>query len=432
MTDVTKKRSVAKKRRKNAYKSAYKLHVYLTAYLKEGGGGSWSKVLLDRKDYPCETSISGKSLSDVPCLIKPGLACLESESRRNIWFNHVEETHILSSTASSLPDSESDCIDVNAWSDQPNESVADSFKYGVNIWFNQVLLNGLDFAEKSVNLENILYFHKNLSWCDDTVFPFPINVPIPRTINGAEYTIENVKDLVMKELINNNLMDFYGSLLKTLPQAIPTFFINSSYPKRCHDNLANEIKSFKKKMFQIIFMNFVGTLGNKVDFNTTEISATHFTFCVYQSWNHSVVYCDSLGWSMPESLPGIIQYTLQNLSLDENPKYKYGHVPNKVEDFSNSPHVCQAKCSQYMPLQVCNEICGVAVIISFVIATLDPVLFKAMVFNEKHENVEKLRYLHEISDFNDQLRLVLIDWLVSYNIDLRQIFKASLSSTQPL
>ena len=103
--------------------------------------------------------------------------------------------------------------------------------------------------------------------------------------------------------------------------------------------------------------------------------------------NKKFLYCDSLGWPVPDDLRQMISPILRSLQeltgrrlpvpCARNPVIiRSAHVPRKVNE--RGQHECTNECLVNFPLQTCHEICGPIAILTAAICVLFPELWRSL------------------------------------------------------
>ena len=146
------------------------------------------------------------------------------------------------------------------------------------------------------------------------------------------------------------------------------------------------------------------TEGNEV------LAADHYVMLVFDSDFQTVTYCDSKGWKAPPDISNLI-LSVSETFFDQQQfcNFNYAHSPSNSANIENT-HICTEVCSKYYPLQTCGTICGVAVLISAVIAVLDIDCFRKL-FATAEIAQNKFEHLRDISKYSAFYRSVLLKWL---------------------
>ncbi|XP_076437041.1 uncharacterized protein LOC143276435 [Babylonia areolata] len=124
-----------------------------------------------------------------------------------------------------------------------------------------------------------------------------------------------------------------------------------------------------------------------------------------------IMYCDSLGWEVPEDLlqwlaPYTGAFGIENL---DKPKVIVMHPPSP----SGDQHKCTKKCRNY-PLQICSNVCGVIAGVCAVLAATDEPYFRKLTGPKADDGI----FLKHPSRYERFLRRVLIRWFMTKDLDV--------------
>ena len=197
-------------------------------------------------------------------------------------------------------------------------------------------------------------------------------------------------------------------ILNSTQQKAVNLVWNFSTPK--------DLKRLKDKMGENVErVNFVVNVGKNADgsvfISSDKKSGNHWVLVSVDvsSSPFYVLYCDSLGWECPQNLLNYLTDFLQASGFFLNPiVLNVMHKPTPV----GHPQ-CTAECRNY-PLQKCSNVCGLVALMSTVISTLDPKLFKVLTGPCSGSKL----FLHEPTKFEKYLRRVLICWFTTGNVDI--------------
>ena len=172
---------------------------------------------------------------------------------------------------------------------------------------------------------------------------------------------------------------------------------------------------------KILFALTVGQYNDETYVGNTVVgkkvvSGCHFSMGVYYTEQNILLYGDSQGWPIPES---VVQNMHQLLTCIVGRQKSLVttlstcHVPRKRDII----HSCNKDCWRYYPLQTCTHICGVSAIISMCLAASpdDSVLSLKGTPEEVGKGFD---YLKTISNYSDFLRLIVVQWLINKKIDI--------------
>ena len=172
---------------------------------------------------------------------------------------------------------------------------------------------------------------------------------------------------------------------------------------------------------KIIFAINLGKLNGKTYLGNTMIgnklvSGCHFAMGVYYAEQNEWFYGDSQGWLLPENVVGDLQQLISVVYGSEtshNTVFSMCHTPQKNEIF----HSCSKECWKHYPLQTCSHICGISVIISMCLAACPDDSFLSLKGGPE-QATEGFAYIRRISDYNEFLCLVVMQWLLTGKVDI--------------
>ena len=195
-----------------------------------------------------------------------------------------------------------------------------------------------------------------------------------------------------------------------------------------HYNFVMNISDVAKKIRvrnvmpkKIIFAVNVGKRNESTYVGNTKVEGKvvrgcHFSMGVYYTEENQLVYGDSLGWPIPDS---VIQTFNQLLSLlfgvhiSKATAFSYCHSPQE----NQSGHSCFKGCWKHYPLQTCTHICGVSAIVSMCLAASADKSFLSLKGSPEQVDMG-YNYLKKISYYSDFVRLIVMQWLLNSEIDV--------------
>eukprot|EP00112_Aurelia_sp_Birch-Aquarium-sp1_P013996 Seg2997.2 transcript_id=Seg2997.2/GoldUCD/mRNA.D3Y31 product="HMG domain-containing protein 3" protein_id=Seg2997.2/GoldUCD/D3Y31 len=153
-------------------------------------------------------------------------------------------------------------------------------------------------------------------------------------------------------------------------------------------------------------------------------NGTHYAVGVYYFKENVLYYGDSLGWPIPlQFRETFLSYltllrdrtTANNCHISAMHAEQDGSRPS-----SSAMHHCNPDCWVYYPLQDDGHICGVAAIFMLCLAAFGDSEFLAL---RGLPNVHKshFRYVKNISQYSDFLRLTIIGWLMDFEVNLTTV-----------
>ena len=263
------------------------------------------------------------------------------------------------------------------------------------------------------------------------------------TKNGSSHVCKKtnlavceLKTLVSERWLSDAIISQMTDIIKS--QSTDECFI--CYLNNYNSNkTAKELSGYKKLPRVVVLAMNVGKVEEEVYFSgisfdkitsqaieahtdsSNLLSGQHFSLAVYYVDKNECIYADSLGWSFPKGLEEKLRQVKVEIFGDESdtPIY-YCHPP---DEHRNNIKSCGFTCNTKFPIQSCSVICGALVSIFMALASFHPDLFYNFCRSRKvTSDMQKIQYLHHISDYNNELRFVLIDWLMKQNIETQMLF----------
>ncbi|KAK7082873.1 hypothetical protein SK128_026661 [Halocaridina rubra] len=158
------------------------------------------------------------------------------------------------------------------------------------------------------------------------------------------------------------------------------------------------------------------------EYGETEITefvdndSCHYTLAVYDFESLTLIYADTLGWSVPEEFVSSLKSLLASLDYPSVFHTILCHSPNNLDI-----HACVKSCSPLYPLQTSSVTSCLAVIVCMVIASVHFDTFLTLAMGvQTHEN-SYFHYLQDISDHSKFLRLIIGSWIANDCINLNYI-----------
>ncbi len=173
--------------------------------------------------------------------------------------------------------------------------------------------------------------------------------------------------------------------------------------------------SMSQSINQIVFILHVGwskdTCSTFLSDNCRK--GNHFTLAVYSMDTRRLIYGDTLGWPIPEEFV----CTINNIATLFNEPAPHITICHTHEFDSNT---CNLSCSKFYPVQTCNDVCGVAVIVMCSLATYSRKNFINLAVG--CENNGRLCHIKFISEWSGFLRYIICQWIVRDSIDITEIY----------
>nr|XP_047127553.1 uncharacterized protein LOC124808476 [Hydra vulgaris] len=233
----------------------------------------------------------------------------------------------------------------------------------------------------------------------------------------------------------------YGMNPNTLSELCCTKWLSSDHMLQ-FSSILNSIQSHSK----VIYFNFIGNIehyvsritaipeklifilnvggNNEKTFSGTDLNpGSHWIFAVYNSTKGNFYYCDSMGWSVPDDFLFKVKLLIRKLYLiNKSFDIIYCHDPRTHR---NGNKKCSSLCRENYPMQTCGNICGVITIIICAISCLQYDYFNHILCKAEIENNSYI-FLKEPTKYSKFLRLVLMSWLISKEINLDFIFPTTI------
>ena len=252
------------------------------------------------------------------------------------------------------------------------------------------------------------------------------NKPGNEKCNDVEISVDNLKQLVASRWINSEILDRFVAIINL--QSSETYALSLSIGRDASQVAAKLARTFKKKWpdslpKKIVFYVNVVNVNNITYLDYANIdgvyyAGNHFATCVYYFESDTLFYGDSLGYPFPVGLEGIFKDILALVGSKERAercKIKSMHCTSLGTDTNG--HVCNNKCWSYFPLQKDSTICGIATLMCMALAAFDDASFFSL-RGLPSKRFSHFRYIKDVSQYNDFLRLTAAKWLFSSYIDL--------------
>ena len=142
----------------------------------------------------------------------------------------------------------------------------------------------------------------------------------------------------------------------------------------------------------------------------------HWTVCNVDAVSKAITYGDSLGWSVPHNLHGVVGDFVAAIFGEDATEYNLVccHDARKTTD---TGHVCGRTCSKLYPLQTCSNVCGVVAVAMSAIACHSPALFACITSQGSGTGVGDVPHLSKPATYSKYLRRVLMVWFAQRRVD---------------
>ena len=197
-------------------------------------------------------------------------------------------------------------------------------------------------------------------------------------------------------------------------------FVERTLKKRTEDGVAVPIK--------VAFVINVGKNPDGSCFIGSDLKqGNHWSTCIYDCSDNTLIYGDSLGWSTPAGLEKVNNY-LDAIYPDRNntkPCLKECH-DSSLTDLSGRHKCDPSLCCSLFPLQTCSNICGVVALVVVAICCLNPTVYEILTSVQLHKR--PYIFLQEPSKYNKYLRLCLLSWFSEENINIDYVVPNTLEN----
>ena len=252
------------------------------------------------------------------------------------------------------------------------------------------------------------------------------NKPGNEKCNDVKISVDNLKQLVASRWINSEILDRFVAIINL--QSSETYALSLSIGRDASQVAAKLARTFKKKWpdslpkKMVFYVNVVNvnniTYLDYANIDGVLLPGNHFATCVYYFESDTLFYGDSLGYPFPVSLEGIFKDILALVGSKERAercKIKSIHCTSLGTNASG--HVCNNKCWSHFPLQTDSTICGIATLMCMALAAFDDASFFSL-RGLPSNRFSHFRYIKDVSQYNDFLRLTAAKWLFTGYIDL--------------
>ncbi|KAK6175289.1 hypothetical protein SNE40_013782 [Patella caerulea] len=292
----------------------------------------------------------------------------------------------------------------------------------------------------NINLEQVVEF-KNILQNNPNSFK-------PKIPGNYQLPVSELNTLLCDRWLSDSVIDKIIELLKDcISDSDYVGYLNSIHDLK---NTGSRLYTKHPNITKFVFVLCVKSLthsstgetitylaGKDINIDTGEqiINGNHFSFCVYDVVINKVIYIDTLGLALPDSLmfnlnnfiSGYNSSLLDNLSMAE---IQIAHSPN----LNGHPHnACEEMCYLY-PKQSCGSVCGPSVILGITVLLLRQDIFKFLLSttyqqaNDINITNEVQAFKHFIPDFSlhsKSIRFAIISWLITGHININNILQKS-------
>ncbi len=210
-------------------------------------------------------------------------------------------------------------------------------------------------------------------------------------------------------------------LMKTLnmPQSDTYFvYLNNDVCKN------PKTKPFEKLSKICMAMNVGKDIRGNTFLGTYNRPGNHWTLCHVDTIEKKILYGDSLGWKVPDSLLDTLADYIKAVNIDDS--IEHYNISILHDPTGKCPktgaHKCNQKCAQNYPLQTCSDVCGIVVMAMAAIACHRTGYFMNLttVYPTTSESLPT-SYLTNPTRFSKYLRLVMGCWIARNEVKLSNI-----------
>lgn len=140
-------------------------------------------------------------------------------------------------------------------------------------------------------------------------------------------------------------------------------------------------------------------------------SGCHWTLATVDLQQHKIVYCDSLGWTVPYNLIEKCQALFDISDVSKNVTWQI--IPAHTPNTSCAAHVCTDTCLTY-PLQKCGNICGAITLVVAVISVKKETIFRHLIGPKSTKTL-----LHQPTKYGQYLRRQIVKWCATGDVNVR-------------
>jgi len=249
------------------------------------------------------------------------------------------------------------------------------------------------------------------------------------SIAGYRYYIDDLTYLFSERWLSNSLIYQICLMLntkftesKTLVYCASDVMSQAGFCQKMYNDFANI------KEGQLILIIPVGCYNGTYfmdsmqitheDGSKSTVNCNHFALAVYSLELDMVIYADSLGWGIPDSVKTIFRNVAQKMG---KPCPVYNMCHQSGSNVNNATHKCTNLCAPNYPLQTCTSICGVSVIVGATLACLYRKGFYGLAGINSHLSSGNIGYLRNISLYSKFLRRVIMHWIVAGTINVNML-----------
>ena len=159
-------------------------------------------------------------------------------------------------------------------------------------------------------------------------------------------------------------------------------------------------------------------------FTTPTKEGCHWSILHIEFRGNKWTYCDTLGWETPVNLKSKVDSVLRIFIEELNVLVKSMHSVKKEHSFNMNTyneHECNKYCLPNIPLQTCQNVCGVISVIMTSLCVVSPHVWSCLISSDCTLLPEELHWLKHPTTYSDYLRTVLISWLINNEVNLENL-----------
>ena len=166
-----------------------------------------------------------------------------------------------------------------------------------------------------------------------------------------------------------------------------------------------------KQIKAIVFIINVAGGIKKTDVATPNKPGRHWSLLYIDAVENKWFYCDTLAWPPPTNINTTVNAILNVLAM-EFPVFRRPaqgrFIAHKPEGNQRGSHQCTNGCFKNVPLQSCESVCGVIVVVMGAISSLYPTLWRAGFLDPRAPVSNEFLWLRNPTLHSCFLRRVLI------------------------
>ena len=214
-----------------------------------------------------------------------------------------------------------------------------------------------------------------------------------------------------------------SALLHHQNREVGVFYLNEfmTYSElEQRDTIAKQNYNLKSVVFLISVGSEATNNCMEVFFTTPKKEGCHWSVLHTEFQGSKWTYCDTLGWETPVNLKSKVDSVLRIFVEELNVPVKPMHGIKKAHSFNmntSNEHECNKYCLPNIPLQTCQNVCGVISVIMASLCVVSPHVWSCLISSDCTLLPEELHWLKHPTMYSDYLRTVLISWLINNEVN---------------